>query len=91
MSSRGTGTGQLEDKSSRLLRRYSDFSAVQVAPLSKVAATTCCTPEGPLDGPNPTAIHVTGVVQETAYSPVTASGTRLEIQVCPPSLVVRMS
>jgi hypothetical protein len=56
-----------------------------------VTATTGWTPEAlELEGPNPTATHERAVGHETAESPVTAVGTGLEIQDCPPSLVVRM-
>jgi hypothetical protein len=57
-----------------------------------VAATTGWTPEAlVLEGPNPTARQESGVGHETAESPVTAAGTVLETQDCPPVLVVRMA
>jgi hypothetical protein len=63
----------------------------QEAPPSFVTATTGWTPEAlVVEGPNPTATHERAVGHETAESPVTAVGTGLEIQDCPPSLVVRM-
>jgi len=57
-----------------------------------VTATTGCIPETlvPL-GPNPVATHVEAVGQDTPSRPPTAVGTDREIQLCPPSAVVRIN
>jgi hypothetical protein len=85
------GAGQRAKQVESSLRPRSHCSAVQAAPLSEVVAINGRIPEGLSLGPNPTATHETVVEQETASSPVTAAGTGLEIQICPPSLVERMS